>query len=170
MANIYLISFRRYNSCKVFFATSAKIRLHWNEPLPANLKKKLINWLYEVRKIKNQDIPRSHSSKWSEVVLLKVYTMHTFTDISNETAYALAVYWRISINEHDKISGSLAVAKRSVSTLNFTSIPRLEIQTTLLSVRLVQHVTEEYEYKPSRRVARWWYLVGCIAKLTNGKT
>jgi hypothetical protein len=69
--------------------------------------------------------------------------LHIFCDAS-VTSYAAAVYLRIE-NENKQIRLSLIMSKNKIMPVKLLSLPRLELQSALLGVRLVRYVESKLE-------------------------
>ena len=104
--------------------------LDWDDPLPLNISKKITNWLKGLETLSSFQVPRclQCSEEVSEV------TFHVFNDAS-EKAYGSVVYQR-SIYKSGTISTNLVMSKSKVGPLQATSIPRLQLLSAVLGLRL----------------------------------
>ena len=70
-------------------------------------------------------------------------TFHVFNDAS-EKAYESVIYQR-SIYKSGKISKNLVISKSKVALLQATSIPRLELLTAVLGLRLARKLVNAFQ-------------------------
>ena len=130
-------------------------------------------------------VPRCLRFGPEEVLLPE--TLHTFVDASQD-AYGAVVYLRVTYDS-GSLSSQLVAAKTRVALLAATSIPRLELMTAILGLRLTEPVSRVYSGALSKAVfwsdsmnVLWWIKggsrrfkpfvanrVGEIQSLTNPK-
>ena len=122
--------------------------LNWDDPLPLNISKKITNWLKGLETLSSFQVPRwlQCSENISEV------TFHVFNDAS-EKAYESVIYQR-SIYKSGTISINLVMSKSKVAPLQATSIPRLELLSAVLGLRLARKLVNAFQL--SMDVVTFW--------------
>ena len=122
--------------------------LDWDDPLPLNISKKVTNWLKGLETLSSFQVPRwlQCSENISEV------TFHVFNDAS-EKAYESVIYQR-SIYKSGTISINLVMSKSKVAPLQATSIPRLELLSAVLGLRLARKLVNAFQL--SMDVVTFW--------------
>ncbi|XP_003370011.1 Pao retrotransposon peptidase superfamily [Trichinella spiralis] len=112
--------------------------LHWEDPLPDDLKTTWTRWITEWKKIENVRIPRCLIEiPMKNIIRLE---LHGFSDAS-EKAYGGAVYIRM-IDIEGKGVIKLIVAKSKVTPLKSVTLPRLELVAALVTAKLISHVKQ----------------------------
>ena len=113
--------------------------LDWDEPLSLNISKKVTNWLKGVETLSSFQVPGflQCPEKVFEV------TFHVFNDAS-EKAYGSVIYQR-PIYRSGKISTNLVMSKSKVAPLQATTIPRLELLSNVLGLRLAKTFVNAFQ-------------------------
>jgi hypothetical protein len=127
----------------------------WDEAIPDNLNRAWREWIESLDLLQNLAVPRHIPRSKGPIHL------HVFTDAS-EKAYAAAVYI-VTIDSEGNRSSHLVSSKARVTPLKCISIPRLELQATILGCRLADSVKRETDYEihqthywtDSRTVLAW---------------
>ena len=95
------------------------------------------------RRLASIRIPRGYRpDKFGKVVR---YELHHFSDASS-TGYGQCSYLRL-INEKGNVHCALVMGKARVTPLRVVTIPRLELQAAIVSVKVSKFLRQELEYK-----------------------
>ncbi|XP_062703704.1 uncharacterized protein LOC134286149 [Aedes albopictus] len=120
---------------KILMQSLWKQHLDWDAPLPEGFRK---DWQ------EFQDsIPFIRDFKVSRAVVKYPYhrlELHGFSDAS-ELAYGACIYLR-SVDENNKCTVELLIAKSRVAPINSKSVPRLELSAALLLAHLLELVSK----------------------------
>ncbi|XP_055604494.1 uncharacterized protein LOC129752749 [Uranotaenia lowii] len=119
----------------------------WDEEIHDCHFEKWLTWLRILPQVSNVKIPRCYRIATSAGENT-VVQMHTFVDAS-ENGFAAVVYLRFQ--EGSTVECSLAGAKTRVAPLKFLSIPRSELQTAVIGVRLADSILASLSIKVQRR-------------------
>ena len=120
--------------------------IEWDEVIPEDVQVSWIQWLSEVEQLSQLKIPRHHISFSSS----NSAELHMFSDAS-EKAFSAVAYLRYEID--NDIKCSFLASKTRVAPLKpMLSIPRLELQAAILSVRLWDLISKELDLKISKSV------------------
>ena len=114
--------------------------LNWDENLDEMFEKKAITWFQQLEMLSTIRIPRCLRVPGTTVVSS---SLHTFVNAS-EKAYGAVVYLR-SVYENEMKSTRLVTAKSKVAPLKAISIPRLELMSAVLGLRLTIPITSILE-------------------------
>lgn len=107
--------------------------IDWDQPLPENINTKWVKYKKELSEIKNITIQR-----WVNTTDEVETELHGFADAS-EYAYAATIYCRTT-NKEGIITTQLLTSKTRVAPTTIKlSIPRLELNATLLLAKLLKH-------------------------------
>ena len=122
--------------------------LDQDDPLLLNISKKVTNWLKGLETLSSFQVPRclQCSEEVSEV------TFHVFNDASEKT-YGSVIYQR-SIYKSGEISTNLVMSKSKVAPLQATSIPRLDLLSAVLGLRLAKKLVDAFQL--SMDVVTFW--------------
>jgi hypothetical protein len=131
------------------FTVKAKILLQdvwrsktgWDEEVTQDIFGKWSSWLEELKGITDLKIPRCYS--WNAYQADSIQ-LHVFCDAS-EKAFAAVAYLRVEYE--DQVDVSFAMGKTRVSPLKCVSIPRLELQSAVMAVRLADTIVEGHTLK-----------------------
>jgi hypothetical protein len=116
---------------KILFQDATRLKLTWDQVLPAELISKWFSWFLSLSNLKLVRIPRCIKPMLFNDSFLEI---HHFSDAS-ERAYGSCAYLRC-INKEGQVCSNLIVAKGKVAPINTISIPRLELQAAVLSVQM----------------------------------
>ncbi|XP_062540921.1 uncharacterized protein LOC134208963 [Armigeres subalbatus] len=142
---------------KVLMQEIWRSSIDWDTPIEEPQFQKWLVWLKVLPKVTDVQIPRCYRVF---ATLQSSCNMHTFVDAS-ENGFAAVVYLRFE--EGDLIEIAFITAKTRVAPLKFLSIPRSELQASVLGVRLANSVAqslsnrvrERYFWTDSRDVLCW---------------
>ncbi|XP_017464838.1 PREDICTED: uncharacterized protein LOC108358176 [Rhagoletis zephyria] len=123
--------------------------IDWHEPIPEDIYKKWLQWYKMLNNIENFKMPRCYGIQFlnpnADIQL------HVFVDAS-EIAFAAVAFWRIHYaNDTDVV---FAVGRSRCSPLKPLSIPRLELQSAVLGIRLKEAVINNHDVQP-HKVTFW---------------
>lgn len=114
---------------KILIQSLWQLKLGWDDPIPASLSEKWLQFEYELDAIHHLEIKRlviSNTYKFTE--------LHVFADAS-EKAYGACAYLRV-IDSHNNIHVSLISAKSRVAPIRKTTLPRLELNAAVIASQL----------------------------------
>ena len=111
---------------KMILQQSWKIKLNWDEPLPADLMDEFNAWMMQLSALGDCKIPR-------HINMNKTSTLHVFVDASQHGMGAC-----IFLRTEDKngVQLSLILAKSRVTPLKQLTLPRLELMAAVIGARL----------------------------------
>ena len=116
-----------------------RIRLGWDDEIPAAYTARWENWLMDVPKL--SEFALSRCLKLAGFGPVKSSQLHHFSDAS-EAAYGSVTYLRLVSNE-DRVHCSFLFGKSRVASLKAISVPRLELSAATVSVRQDRMLKEE---------------------------
>ena len=122
--------------------------LEWDEKFPQELSAKVTKWFTELSMLSDIRVPRCLQVKRET----KSVKLHTFVDASQE-AYGAAVYIRVE-NCDGSPSLHLVASKTKVAPLQSISIPRLELMSAVLGIRLAKSVVNALSLE-ARHITYW---------------
>ena len=99
-----------------------------------SLSRKAQEWFEELLELPRLCVPRCLRTE----LRVKKITLHTFTDASQQ-AYGAATYAR-HLYEDESVTCHLVASKSRVAPLQAVSIPRLELMTAVVGLRLAEAV------------------------------
>ena len=97
-----------------------------------SLSRKAQEWFEELLELPRLCVPRCLRTE----LRVKKITLHTFTDASQQ-AYGAATYAR-HLYEDESVTCHLVASKSRVAPLQAVSIPRLELMTAVVGLRLLR--------------------------------
>lgn len=118
---------------KMIFQELWKTKQGWDEPVGGQLLQDWRGFLNDIASVNKICVPR-----WIRQGPLGKMQIHGFCDASTK-AYGAAVYARV-VDEGGKVHVHLLTAKSKVAPLNGTTIPRLELCSALLLIRLMRRL------------------------------
>ena len=129
---------------KVIFQQATMLKLSWDCPLPSDVCIKWNSWLDTLSLLSNVHIPRcvkllSYNDSYFE--------LHCFSDAS-QYSYGCCIYLRC-VGKYG-IHSSLLYAKHRLAPIQSTTIPRLELQAAVLSVKVCDTVCKQLDISISR--------------------
>ena len=122
--------------------------LDWDEPLTDELQEAWRRWFGELVTLHQTKIPRC----LKEAPMVTSTEIHAFSDAS-EKAYAAAVYARYEYID-GSFSSRLVAAKTRLAPLKTISVPRLELMSAVISLRLSKQVCQALDVQ-LRKVNFW---------------
>ena len=111
----------------------------WDEKIADDDKQVFLDWMTEMQTIKNTPHPRNYFSD-----NLKNVQLHLFSDVSLE-AMCIVSYFRAEVN--DGVEVSFVLGKSRIAPIKQLSIPRLELQAAVYSVRLRTLIVQEHDLR-----------------------
>ena len=76
---------------------------------------------------------------------MKQFSLHHFSDASEEGYGQLTYFW--TVDESNKISCNIVIARSRVTPLKFVSVPRLELTAATIAVKVATHLKQELDIK-----------------------
>lgn len=122
-------------SLKVLLQKIWHLGLEWDQTIPPELAESWTSWRTELPEVTEFPIPRYYHHSGKRVRNIQ---LHGFCDAS-QVAYAGAVYLRTTY-EDTTMSTALVIAKSRVAPVKTTTIPKLELCSAVLLVKLVTAV------------------------------
>jgi hypothetical protein len=116
-------------------------KVGWDDALPETELAMWKTWKAELLGLNNVRIPRCHVAAHLEV---QEVSLHHFSDAS-ENGYGMCAYLRF-VYANGEIRCSFLVGRSRCAPLKIASIPRLELQSAVLSVRIYQTIRSEITY------------------------
>ena len=117
--------------------------LSWDDPLPDKLSALWEAWKLALRNVGEIRIPRCFTS--STLGELSRVELHHFSDAST-FGYGQCSYLRL-VDSKGIIKCSLALAKSRVAPLKTVTVPRLELQAAVLSIKTAAFLQRELSYE-----------------------
>ncbi|XP_058974501.1 uncharacterized protein LOC101888429 isoform X2 [Musca domestica] len=135
-----------------------KFYIDWNAPISTETYRRWYDWFTELENVKYIEIPRCYAANFTSPGT--IIDLHVFVDAS-EVAFAAVCYWRITCG--DQVEIKFVAGKVKCAPLKPLSIPRLELQSAVLGVRLKEAIVTSHDIKPnkitfwsdSKTVVRW---------------
>ena len=115
-----------------------KISLDWDEEIPLNLKNCWLKWLQTLKNTEKVKLPRWYGFS---IKSIKNIELHVFADASS-CAYRTVAYFCF-IQEHNVKCMFIASKWRLIPSSQKISIPRLELQVTVIVTRLKNTIVKE---------------------------
>lgn len=116
---------------KMLFQEATRLKLHWDEPIPASLSARWESWIQDLGNLGQCNVPRCVKPfEFNDACL----ELHHFSDAS-ERAYGCCSYLRCS-SRTGKIHVALLCSKSKLAPIKALTIPRLELQAALLAVKV----------------------------------
>ena len=115
----------------------------WDDPLTGELQSRWERWREDLPGLASVKISRGYQPEnFGKVVK---YELHHFSDASS-TGYGQCSYLRL-INQKGNVHCALIMGKARVTPLRVFTIPRLELQAAIVSVKVSKFLQQELEYK-----------------------
>lgn len=132
--------------------------LQWDDPLPADVHRDLKTWVSEFQSFRHHSIPRRFSTRAEEATS---HHLHLFGDASQRSFAAVAY---IEYRYADETSEfALAMCKSRVAPRDPQTLPRLELLTALIAVRLRRFLSDRLDinfasvrYYTDSKIAYHW--------------
>ncbi|GBO36029.1 hypothetical protein AVEN_120788-1 [Araneus ventricosus] len=125
--------------------------ISWDEELPPDIQKKWCQWVSEVPRLSELQVPRYVLSA-STGEPTDVLELHCFCDASQK-AYGVVIYTRVV--KDCNVEVNLLVSKSRVAPLTKITMPRLELLGALLAARLASKVKAIVDLKRPSKVFFW---------------
>ena len=113
-------------------------KLGWDQPIPCGYLIRWQEWLKEITKLSEFEVDRCLKPPHTVKAQL-----HHFCDAS-EVGYGTVTYLR-TVTEDDKVHCSLLMSKSRVAPLKKISIPRLELTSATVAVKVNQMIVREFD-------------------------
>ncbi|XP_074621676.1 uncharacterized protein LOC141880115 [Acropora palmata] len=129
---------------KIFFQSLWKLRQGWDEKVPEEIQQEWSVWQKELQSLAEFSVPRFYRLVMVSPTSIQ---LHLFGDAS-EKAFCAVAYFRFEYPSGERQCAFVA-AKTRVAPVKPLSIPRLELQAAVLSVRLACMIQKEHDYEVS---------------------
>ena len=127
---------------KVILQKLCKDQYDWDSPIPDTLRSQWEKWRNGLLQLEELHIARClRPPNFGELEKIEI---HHFSDAS-PYAYGQCSYLRL-VNTLGQVHCSLLIGKARVAPLKLVTIPRLELNAALLSVRMGTFLKDELEY------------------------
>ena len=123
---------------RLLFQEATRLRLGWDDPVPPSLKSKWTSWLSSLNVLDELCFPRCVLTSGFEDCSIE---FHHFCDTSS-VGYGACSFVR-TVNADGEIHVSLLAAKGRVAPLKPVTIPRLELASAVVAIKLDQMLTHE---------------------------
>ena len=127
---------------KLFLQELWQLKGDWDSPIADEDLSSFVDWLNELKELALFSTPRFYRAVPNEPDSIEI---HIFGDASVD-AFAAVAYLRFQFPD-GSIQCSFVIVKTRVSPLRQLSIPRLELQASVMSVRLLETVKGEQSYE-----------------------
>ena len=124
----------------------AKIGQQWDDKIEEEDERQFLDWVKELAELKNMPLKRRYFDKW-----YKKKDLHIFSDASLESMCIVA-YLRAEDDEGVELS--FVIGKCRIAPTKQQTIPKLELQAALYSVRLRELITENHDIQV-QTVTHW---------------
>ena len=128
----------------MFLQSLWKLRQGWDEKVPEEIQQEWSVWQKELQSLAEFSAPRFYRLVMVSPTSIQ---LHLFGDAS-EKAFCAVAYFRFEYPSGERQCAFVA-AKTRVAPVKPLSIPRLELQAALLSVRLACMIQKEHDYEVS---------------------
>lgn len=122
----------------------------WDEMIDEELRSSWETWLEGIAGVRSLRIPRCLNV---ESYNKGQISLHLFSDAS-ESGYGAVAYMRLQYDPN-VTRCSFILGKSRITPLKFVSIPRLELQAAVLSVKLMKQIVEEIKLKDLTEIYFW---------------
>ena len=129
---------------KLILQRLCQLNLGWDESLPENFKKDLMNWKSSLPFLKEISVSRCFKPSFFSDILKNI-SLHHFSDASN-FGYGCCSYLRL-VDSNENIHCSLVVGKSRVAPIKQISTPRLELTAAGLNSKVAKVVRRELDYE-----------------------
>ena len=127
---------------KLILQEMCRDNLEWDDPLPERMISRWASWLLDLTGLSRVQIARCYvPPSFGEVVKVE---LHHFSDAST-IGYGQCSYLRLT-DANGNVQCSLTAAKGRVTPLRPMTIPRLELQAAVLSVKTAKFLERELNY------------------------
>lgn len=125
---------------KIIIQKLWSVKLDWDEPLPPIISNQ---WIAFVENM--QELPKLTFPRWLGYKSNHRIELHGFCDASQQ-AMAAVIYLR-STSPEEEIQTNLICSKTKIAPLKRLTIPRLELSSAVLLIKLISHVIRVLDYK-----------------------
>ena len=122
---------------RILYSELCRKNLDWDEPITGSFIKRWLCWLRGLEDLQNVRIPRCYQLKFSSEGQIQ---FHFFSDASN-IARGTVCYARMT--SANSIQCSLVISKAHLCGTGRNTIPRLELEAALDSIKLSREVKQE---------------------------
>ncbi|XP_062541031.1 uncharacterized protein LOC134209065 [Armigeres subalbatus] len=142
-----------------YYCKTWKVKVDWDQQIPSELFKRWKSWLQVLKELNSIRVPRSYFPGYDPACYDDI-ELHIFVDGSAQ-AYSAAAYFRVK--DRGQIRCALVASKTKVAPLQIFSIPRIELQATVIGARLRKaiedghsiHVKRTYFWSDSSNIVSW---------------
>lgn len=124
---------------KLMLQKCCREKLDWDDELPPDLCSQWLNWTQSLSTVEILSFPRCY--KPQDFGKPTKVELHCFSDASTD-GYGACIYIRL-VNNQQRVTTSLVLAKSRVAPSDTTTIPRLELQAAVLSATLCDFVKQQ---------------------------
>ena len=135
---------------KIFMQDLWRRRLEWEDQLDEDLMEKWLAWHDQLQGLERLKIPRHINTEQTNGKKLE---LHVFSDAS-EKAMAAVAYLRKVMESGSAAKSYLLMAKTQVAPLRVMTVPRLELQSCLMAVKLMQFIEKHLDL-PLVKILFW---------------
>ena len=126
---------------KIFLQSLWKLCQGWDEEIPEEFLQQWSDWQKELEKLAEFSVPRFYRRMAPYPMSIQLYL---FGDTS-ETAFCAVAYFRF-VYPGGWVQCAFVAAKTSVAPVRSLSIPNLELQPAVLSLRLGNMIKKEHDF------------------------
>lgn len=132
-------------SGKTILQSCCKEKLGWDDALPEKLRNAWKSWQTELRDLAQVNIPRCITS--DDLTGTIRQELHHFGDAST-AGYGACTYLR-EVDEQGKVHCAFVMGKARVAPLKITTIPRMELQAAVTTVKISRLLRKELKLPDS---------------------
>lgn len=147
---------------KILFQELWRLDIKWDEKVPPSIHEKLVNWFNEAEQIGQVNIPRCYFPLLSSYSKIE---MHVIVDAC-EQAYSAVTYLRVRINDQ-VYDTSFVQAKSRVAPVKSLTIPRLELQASVMGSQMANKIRDELNIQIENTF--YWTDSTCVLSWINTK-
>ncbi|XP_070203690.1 uncharacterized protein [Littorina saxatilis] len=127
---------------RMILQEACKSGLDWDQALPVELAVKWSEWLRDVTALSTISIPRYYFPE--SVLPWRLVEFHHFADAST-VGYGECSYLRI-VDKQGRPHCAVVMAKSKVAPVRSVTVPRLELQAAVLSVKIARFLQREFAH------------------------
>ena len=125
---------------KIFFQEATRLHSSWDNKVPTSLANEWNNWLTSMNTIQDIRFPRCLIPATFDD---GVAELHHFCDASSQ-CYGACTYIR-TVNHHGLVEVTLVASKARLAPLKKTTVPRLELSSAALAIKLESVIRRELD-------------------------
>ena len=115
----------------------------WDDPIGEQLRPRWKRWRNELHELEKLKIPRCYKPEgFGEI---KTVEVHHFSDASL-AGYGQCSYLRL-LNNNNQAYCSFLMGTARVTPLKLTTVPRVELQAAVGSIKIIQWLLKELDYQ-----------------------